>query len=314
MNKLRLIDKPMDDLGKGFVDGLLNVNKPAGIYTMDLVRRVKKVTRQKRVGHAGTLDPLATGVVPICFGRATRMVEYLVDDIRAYRTTLEFGIETDTYDADGLVVNKLSDFSVSLEDLEDAFKNFVGRVDQVPPMYSAIKVEGKRLYELARSGIKVERKPRKVQVNDINVVDWSPPFCTLEISCGRGFYVRSLVHDLGQILGCGAYVKELVRLIHGPFKISESISVDEIEQKVSDGTWQDLLFSPDVTVNYMKAATVSDELSEMIKHGQTIPSDPQYPFIESSEKYRVYNRDGKFIAVMSFNVSLGRWHSERVFI
>ena len=204
MNKLRLTDKPIDDLGKGFVDGLLNVNKSAGIYTMDLVRRVKKVTRQKRVGHAGTLDPLATGVVPICFGRATRMVEYLVDDIRAYRTTLEFGVETDTYDADGLVVNKRSNFSVSLE---DAFKDFVGIVDQVPPMYSAIKIEGKRLYELARSGIKVKRKSRKVQVNDINVVDWSPPFCTLEISCGRGFYVRSLVHDLGQMLGCGAHVK-----------------------------------------------------------------------------------------------------------
>ena len=314
MNKLRLPDNPTDDFGKGFVDGLLNINKPEGIYTMDLVRRVKKVTRQKRVGHAGTLDPLATGVVPICFGRATRMVEYLIDGIRAYRTTLEFGVETDTYDADGRVINRVSDLSVSLKDLEDVLEGFLGSIDQVPPMYSAIKIDGKRLYELARSGIEIERKSRKVHVNDINVVDWFPPFCTLEISCGRGFYVRSLVHDLGQMLGCGAYVKTLVRLVHGPFKISESISFDEIERKVLNGTWHEVLFPSDVAVSYMKTVTVSNELAEMIKHGQTIPSPPQSPFYEVNEKYRVYALDGKFIAVMSFNSLLGRWHSERVFI
>ena len=194
------------------INGILNIDKPKDLTSMDVVRRIKRASKQKRVGHGGTLDPIATGVIPICMGQATRMMEYVVDGSKEYRGTVEMGVETDTYDAMGEAVRRADTSGVTAYRIEGALDSFEGEVMQVPPMYSALKIKGKRLYNLARAGIEVEREARPVKVHDVKLLDYTPPHAVVEVSCGRGFYMRSLAHDLGQALGCGGHLKELVRL------------------------------------------------------------------------------------------------------
>ena len=173
------------------VDGIFNVDKPPDITSMDVVRRVKRASGHKRVGHGGTLDPIATGVIPICLGQATRMMEYLIDGTKEYRGMVALGVETDTYDALGTVVREIDASHVTLKEVENVLLSFKGNIQQVPPMYSALKRQGRRLYELARAGIHVERNPRDVNVGSIEILDWVPPIVDLRVTCGRGFYMRS---------------------------------------------------------------------------------------------------------------------------
>ena len=293
--------------------GILNIDKPPSLTTMDVVRRLKRASRQKRVGHGGTLDPVATGVVAICFGQATRVMEYLINGTREYRSTIELGVETDTYDVMGSVTGTGDPSSVTLRDVEGALESFKGTVEQVPPMYSALKRQGKRLYHLARAGVEVEREPRTVEVSSIEVVDWTPPAVTLVMSCGRGFYVRSLAHDLGSALGCGAHLKTLVRLRSGPFKLSDALSLKQAEQKLGDGTWIESLYAADVVVGHLRAAIVDRRLEEMIRQGRSLPPGLRIPFSRPDELCRVYGQDGRFVAVLSFNASKGHWQPDRVF-
>ena len=280
---------------------------------MDVVRRIKRATRQKRVGHGGTLDPIASGVVPICIGQATRMMEYLIDGTRDYRAQIEFGVETDTYDTAGEVTERSDPSSVTRQDVARALMAFRGSIEQVPPMYSALKRQGKRLYELARAGIEVERKPRKVEVQSIELLDWLPPVVTLEVVCGRGFYVRSLAHDLGQALGCGGHLKALVRLRSGPFRSSEAMPLEVAENKLAEDTWRELLYPPDVVVRHMRAAIVGERLEEIIRHGRALPPGLRIPFSRPGEQCRVYGVDGRFIGVLSFEASIGQWQPQRIF-
>ena len=174
------------------IDGVMVIDKPEGMTSMDVVRRIKRASRVKKVGHGGTLDPFATGVIVVCMGQATRMMEYLVDGAKTYRGVVELGIETDTYDVQGEVTRRTDASGVTVGDVEAALEEFRGVILQVPPMYSALKRQGKRLYDLARAGVEVEREPRRVEVTDVAVVDWSPPLVEVSVECGRGFYMRSL--------------------------------------------------------------------------------------------------------------------------
>lgn len=280
---------------------------------MDVVRRIKRASLQGHVGHGGTLDPLATGVVAICLGQATRMMEFLIDGTKEYRGQVELGIETDTYDALGNVTSRRDASSLTLQDVERALQSFRGSIEQVPPMYSALKREGKRLYDLARAGIDVDRKPRKVEVQSLQVLDWNLPTLTLEVTCGRGFYVRSLAHDIGEALGCGGHLKSLVRDRTGPFKISEAMTLPDAELGFANGTWSQQAYAPDVVVSHMRAAIVGEQLAEMIRHGRPIPPGLRIPFSLPNERCRVYGDDGRFVAIMSFDASMGRWQPDRVF-
>ena len=302
-----------DRLQGGHLDGLLNIDKPAGMTSMDVVRRIKRVSRQKRVGHGGTLDPLATGVIVISLGQATRMMEFLIDGTREYRGQIELGVETDTYDAHGEVTARNDASSVTLLDVERALGQFTGQFGQVPPMYSALKRQGKRLYQLARAGIEVEREPRQVEVSDIEVRNWAPPIVELKVACGRGFYVRSLAHDLGRALGCGGHLTSLIRLRSGPFGVAEAMALDDAEQALADGTWDECVHAPDEVVGHMRAAIVGGRLEEMIRHGRSLPPGLRIPVSGSHEQCRVYGMDGMFLAIMSFNPSLGQWRPSRVF-
>ena len=294
-------------------DGILNVDKPYGLTSMEVVRRVKRASGVKRVGHGGTLDPVATGVIPICLGQATRVMEYLVDGTKEYRGVVELGASTDTYDALGQVTSREETSSVTWAGIEQALGSFRGNVQQVPPMFSALKRQGKRLYELARAGIEVEREPRKVQVFRLQLLDWSPPLVTVEVECGRGYYMRSLAHDLGQHLGCGGHLKSLVRLRSGPFVISEALSLPDVEQRFADVSWKESLHAADAVLYNMRSIIVGGHLGDRIAHGHPLPSGLRSPTSRPYEKCRVYGVDGRFLAIVAFNPSARQWQPEKVF-
>ncbi len=295
------------------IDGILNVDKPLDITSMDVVRRIKRASGIKGVGHGGTLDPAATGVVPICFGQATRIMEYLVDGTKDYRAVVEFGTATDTYDAVGQVIEEQDPGHLTSDDVEQATEAFRGVTQQVPPMYSALKRGGKRLYELARAGIEVEREPRRVEVYDIRLLEWSSPLATVEVSCGRGFYMRSCAYDLGRALGCGGHLKSLVRLRSGPFEIADALSLADAEERFTDGTWEEAMYPLDVVLYNRRSVIVGKRLADDISHGTALAPGFRVPKSRPDERCRVYGVDGRFLAVLKFDASTGQWRPEKVF-
>ena len=280
---------------------------------MSLVRRLKRTGVVKKVGHGGTLDPIATGVVPVCFGRATRVMEYLVDGVKEYRAGVELGVETDTYDAMGEAVRTVDASGVTRDDVAAALSRFRGRIEQVPPMYSALKRQGKRLYELARAGIEVDREPRAVNVYAIEVTDWSPPVATVNVTCGRGFYMRSLAHDLGKELGCGAHLRDLVRTRSGPFRIEDSLSIEDAETAMEEEDWSSLV-APDAVMGHMKAMVVGRSMEEDIRHGRSLSKRMESGITGKEERCRVYSTDGRFLAVVVVDGVSGVWRPEKVFL
>lgn len=211
--------------------GFINIYKPKDITSHDVIACLRRITKIKQIGHTGTLDPFAEGVLPVCIGKATRLIEYLEDD-KAYVATVQFGKTTDTYDIEGQIVST-SKKKVTQEDILKSLKNFEGEIEQLPPIYSAIKVNGKKLYEYARAGEQVEIKPRKVIIDNINLVSFDEDTQTAEIyiKCSKGTYIRTIGYDLGQMLGCGAYLTKLTRVQAGEFRIEDSVKLETLDSK-----------------------------------------------------------------------------------
>ena len=294
------------------LNGILNIDKPYGLTSMEVVRRLKRRSGIKRVGHGGTLDPLATGVIPICFGQATRIMEYFLSSTKEYRAVIKFGMTTDTYDALGETTSQ-KPVDLSISTIENALNSFKGTIYQTPPMYSALKRQGKRLYNLARSGIEIELEPRKVAIHHIEILNWTPPLVTLEVSCGRGLYVRSLAHDLGQALKCGGHLQQLIRLRSGPFKISDSLSLENAEEKCTDGTWIEKLHTPDVVLTGLPAVILGKESEQIINHGQSLSTTIHTNISNSQETYRAYSTDGRFLAILKFDNAKNQLLPQKVF-
>ncbi len=295
------------------VDGFLNVDKPYGITSMELVRRIKRACGIKRVGHGGTLDPVATGVVPVCLGQATRLMEYVIDGTKDYRAVIELGVETDTYDSLGRVMATSDPSRVDRAAVERALEPFHGVVRQVPPMYSALKRQGKRLYELARAGIEVEREPREVKIFSTTLVDWSAPLITVEVTCGRGFYMRSLAHDLGQALGCGAHLKSLIRLRTGPFRVAEAIALPQAGEPFPPGAWRDALHAPDVVLSGLPAVIVGMQREGMLRDGRGFPTSSRAPDSGDGARCRAYGVHGGFIGILKFDAGTMQWRPDKIF-
>ena len=300
---------------KEFADGILNFDKPSGITSMDVVRTVKRLTHVRRVGHAGTLDPIATGVLPVCMGQATRLMEYMIDGRKAYRAELTLGAVTDTYDADGQIVATGDASEITRAQVEALLPVFTGTLQQQPPMYSALKHEGKRLYDLARAGIEVERPDREVIVYDLTLTDWAPPKVTVVAECGRGFYMRTLAHDMGQALGCGAHLSALTRLRAGTMSIEGGVSLERFEHTIAEGEWRDLLLPPDAAVADMEALALEPSGERQLRNGQPITIRPGggATYAEHAERRRAYSSSGRFLAVVRFNRAQNQWQPERVF-
>ncbi len=308
------------------VDGILNINKPAGRTSFSLVAMVKRLSGEPRVGHAGTLDPEATGVLPICLGQGTRVVEFLVDATKSYRAEVELGVATDTYDGAGQIIQRGDYSAISYEEVTTALASFRGQIQQTPPMYSAVKYRGQPLYKLARAGVTVERKSRPARIYDLELIEWQPPQLAIEVVCGKGTYIRSLAHDLGQALGCGAYLKTLVRLRCGVFDIGDAVSVPQLEDAFRYGYWQRFLYPIDTVLGHWSAMVVSDDAGQDLRLGRPLALEngdggeegihltPLPSSVTSSaDCCRAYALDGRFLGVLRFNAVRRQWQPEKVF-
>lgn len=297
------------------MDGILNVNKPPGMTSYSVVALVKRLSGERRVGHAGTLDPDATGVLPICLGQATRIIEFLFDNTKVYRAQIQLGVTTDTYDASGRVTRLADASAISRESVESALATFKGVIPQKPPMYSAVKHHGKPLYELARAGISVERKTRQAKIISLELISWQPPEVTLEVECGKGTYIRSLAHDLGEVLGCGASLKNLIRLRCGPFAIKDALSLSELEDAFKEDNWQEFLYPPDFVLMNYPALCVSDDNACTLRHGVplALPEKNEAEAHVTGNLCRVYTGDGCFLGLVRFNPEKGQWQPEKIF-
>lgn len=267
-------------------------------------------SRVKRVGHTGTLDPAATGVLPLCMGQATRLAEYLSDADKTYVADIVLGVETDTYDADGEVVAIVDASQVRLEAIEAVLPRFEGDFDQVPPIYSAIKRKGVPLYKLARAGETVELPVRRVRVEALRVLSYDAPHLRLEIDCAKGFYVRSLAHDIGAALGVGGSLTGLVRSRVGSFGIDEAVDMDTLKLELEDGSWPRRLWAPDEVLNHWQALILGAENERLLRTGRPITVTEMQP-ADGRGLGRAYGLDGSFLAVVR-REGAGAWKAEKV--
>lgn len=293
------------------MDGILNINKATGMTSHDVVARVRRLLKQKRVGHAGTLDPAASGVLPICVGQGTRVAEYLSESGKAYQAEILFGVVTDTYDAEGTVVRTADATDLALSQIEQALLHFLGPQMQLPPRYSAIKLQGQPAYKRVRSGEELTLEPRPITIYQLHILAWSPPRLTLEIECSKGTYIRSLAYDLGERLGCGAHLATLVRTRSGPFTLSESITLEQLATAVEQGTVGTLLTLPDIVLQHYPALQLDNTTAGLVLHGNAFrfPQTPHPP----AELARVYDAAGHFLAIAVWNAEEEVWQPKKVF-
>jgi tRNA pseudouridine55 synthase len=296
------------------LSGIVNVDKPPGVTSHDVVDAVRRVAGQRKVGHAGTLDPMATGVLLVCLGQATRVAEYLMDGTKKYRATIVLGATTDTYDADGDVVDQGGRTDWQQAEIEAALAAFVGQIEQVPPMYSAIKRDGEPLYKLARQGKTVERPPRQVEIDEIELLDWAPPSMIVQVTCSPGTYIRSLAHDLGQRLGSGAYLAALVRLASGRFILEDAVSLERLEEAFEHGHEDRYLLPVDEALLDWPALIVGTHDAQRIVQGQAISGEPPANGDRGERVLaRAYSCDGDFLAIMAYHPEMERWRPKKVF-
>ncbi len=291
-------------------DGLINVLKPQGPTSFAVVAALRRLLAVRRIGHAGTLDPLASGVLLVLLGKATRLSRYLVPLPKTYRVVVRLGQATTTYDAEGQPIWGADPSGVTLGALEEALAGLVGRVLQSPPPYSAVKVRGRPAYSYARAGRPLDLPPRWVEVYRAQVVAFQPPQAVLEVECGQGAYVRSLVHDLGVRLGCGAHVVSLVRTAVGPFTVEQAVPLAALEEEARQGRWQEHLLPLEACLPHLPAMALGAEEVQAVAHGRPIVG----PGPAWGERARAHSPDGSLVAVLRRDERSGLWRPETVLV
>jgi tRNA pseudouridine55 synthase len=292
------------------MDGILNINKPAGLTSFAVVSRVKRITGEKHCGHAGTLDPLATGVLLVCLGQATRILEYLFEDNKTYLAEIKLGITTDSYDSSGKLTGQADASGIELKEVEQVLNQFKGCIEQQPPMYSALKHHGQPLYRLARQGIEVERKSRLIQIYRLEIIRWELPLFHLEVECSKGTYIRSLAHDIGRALGCGAIMQNLTRLRAGSFDIADSISLEQLETSFKAGQGEGLLQPADRALQHLAVIIVNPEQQSRLVNGRPVAlSEKTYP---DGQICRIYNQNGAFIGIARYTAEQKCWQPLKI--
>lgn len=286
------------------MDGILNVHKEKGFTSHDVVAKLRGILKQKKIGHTGTLDPDATGVLPVCLGRATKVCEYLTDRSKTYVARVRLGVVTDTQDLSGRVLEE-HPVQVTKEELIEAVSGFVGEIWQTPPMYSAVKVNGKRLYELARQGLEVERKKRKITVHSCSITDYAAKEQTfvMEVHCSKGTYIRTLCHDIGECLGCGAAMASLVRTRSGIFSLEGALTLSEIEQKAQDGTLDGAVLPIDAIFHDHPEIIVSQSGLRYLQNGNALRQEwcGAAGCVGHGETVRMYGPDRTFYALYQYD-------------
>lgn len=274
------------------VSGFLNVDKPIGITSHDVVGIVRRGIGLKKVGHAGTLDPLATGVLVICVGHATRLSDFVMSHTKVYEAEVFLGVETDTYDAEGQITAQ-NPTPISPAQVEALFPQFTGTIQQIPPMYSAIKQGGKKLYELARRGETVERPARQITIEHLEISHWDFPRFGLRVQCSAGTYIRSLAHDIGEALGVGAHLSALRRLVSGAFKVEDAHTIEQLQEAFAQSTWSQLLAPSDSALQLYPRFDLNPDEVQLVLNGGFI----ERPAIDT-EWGRAYDIMGNLIALL----------------
>lgn len=289
-------------------DGIINLFKPDGITSHDAVMAIRKKFKNTKVGHTGTLDPMATGVLPICLGKATRITEYLLSDNKKYRCEMILGIETDTQDIWGNIIEK-KQVDLDDEQIKKAVTHFLGAIEQTPPIYSALKVKGKKLYEYARQGKKVDIKSRCITIHTIDVLKIQDQRVLFDVKCSKGTYIRTLCHDIGALLGCGAAMSALQRTASGRFEIEDSVTIEALDQLSPD----QYLFPMDYPLNHLGKIDITDEKSFEKAGNGCLLNKNDFSIQKNSEIVRVYYKK-KFIALGAYNDHLHTVKLKKVFV
>ena len=296
------------------INGVLNICKEPGYTSSDVIARLRGMYRQRKIGHTGTLDPAAEGVLPVCLGSATKLVDMLTDETKTYRAVLRLGVETDTQDTTGTTLKTCPPEqlqSLTEEQVREAVMSFTGPIFQVPPMYSAVKVHGRRLVDLARQGIEVERKARPVTIYEIAIEKLEIPYITMTVTCSRGTYIRTLCHDIGRKLGTGGAMEHLVRTRVGRFAIDSAYTLDDIQKLTDEGRQESAVIPVEDLFEDLPAFTSGDaELDKYLNNGN--PFGPEY-YPAGKSSIRVYNSTGHFIGIFRYNGERKLWMAVRIF-
>ena len=297
------------------IHGVINIYKEKGFTSHDVVAKLRGIVGQKKIGHTGTLDPDAVGVLPVCLGKATKLCDMLTDKNKTYETVMLLGKTTDTQDISGEVLNETSTSELQEEVVREAILSFIGEYQQIPPMYSALKVNGKKLYELAREGIEIERKARPVTILDIAIKEIDLPRVRMEVSCSKGTYIRTLCHDIGIKLGCGACMEELIRTKVSRFKIQESLTLSKVQELKENGKLEEFLVPIDEMFSDYEAVGLKDEAMALVYNGNVFYPKHLNKYVElkDGKRVRVYDKDGTFIAIYFFDRENHRFKIEKMF-
>lgn len=284
------------------IHGVINIYKEKGFTSHDVVAKLRGIVGQKKIGHTGTLDPDATGVLPVCLGKATKLCDMLTDKDKTYEAVLLLGRTTDTQDTTGTTLSEKETSHLSEEEVRNCVLGFVGAYDQIPPMYSALKVQGKKLYELAREGKVVERKPRPVVIHDIQILEVDLPRVRMEVTCSKGTYIRTLCHDIGEKLDCGGCMEQLIRTRVSRFEIADSLTLDEVRRAKEEGTLSDHLIQIDEMFPDFPQIAVTEKGSALVHNGNpfTVKELKEKAEFSDGEKIRVYDDKGKFIGIYAY--------------
>ena len=281
--------------------GIINVYKEKGFTSFDVVAKLRGILKTKKIGHTGTLDPDAEGVLPVCIGRATKVCDILTDKDKVYEAVMLLGVETDTQDTSGEVLKELP-VEVSEEAIKEAILSFVGEYAQVPPMYSALKVNGKKLYELAREGKTVERKARNVQIFSIEILEMDLPRVRMSVHCSKGTYIRTLCHDVGQKLGCGGCMDKLLRTKVGVFELADTLKLAEIDALAREGLVEDRIISVDKLFEDYTKVWMKQEFDVVVHNGNRVKKRMfEEKLSSNTERLRVYDSKGEFIGIYEYS-------------
>lgn len=297
------------DQMKNVVSGVLVVDKPIGLTSHDVVQIIRRGTGIRRAGHTGTLDPRASGVLVVLIGPAVRLSEYVSASDKRYQATIRLGSSTDTYDADGIMTSsEVPIDEITEEQFNEVLEKFIGEIEQVPPPYSAVKVKGKKAYEMAREGEDVELTPRKINVYSLEVLEWDPPEVVIDVYCSSGTYVRSLANDLGNALGCGAYLVGLRRTKSGRFTLRDAVPMRRLQEAFDAGDWyRHLIPAAEALADWPMVELDADEV-ELIRHGHRVSAEPG-----SSGWSRGISQQGDLVALLEFDPETTEWQPRKVF-
>jgi tRNA pseudouridine55 synthase len=296
---------------KNAISGVLVVDKPVGMTSHDVVQAVRNGTGIRRAGHTGTLDPRASGVLVILIGPAVRLSEYVSASDKRYQAIIRMGSSTDTYDAEGSFTRSDVPTDISEEEFEKTLKQFEGEIEQVPPPYSAVKVKGRKAYEMARQGEQVELEPRKIQVYHLDVLEWAPPEVVIDVHCSSGTYVRSLANDLGEALGCGAYLVGLRRTKSGRFSLRDAVPLRKLQEAFQAGNWYQFLIPAAEALGDWPAVELDPDEVENVRHGHRVKADSQL----DSSMVRGVSMQGELVALLELTEGEEgpEWQPKKVF-